>query len=210
MLGWGCASPGPGGGYRWFGRPGAADPWSYPISSWQARQAAEPGRKVAGPAPPPASIDEGGGPRVEETPLRRRYDGFLAERRRLLAREVLLWVQEQARTRYRDDGEVDFWPTLEETLDAGQEDCDGLELLTYHALQALGFGEWELYRAILAHERFQMHHMVTLWFEDPADPWVLDPTGTITTPMSRMSEIDLWRPVKLFTESVEYTVTPRR
>ena len=52
--------------------------------------------------------------------------------------------------------------------------------------------------------------MVTLWFEDPSDPWVLDPTGTITTPMRRMSEIDYWVPVKLFTESVEYTVTPHR
>lgn len=35
-------------------------------------------------------------------------------------------------------------------------------------------------------------------------------TGTITTPLRRMSEIDYWVPVKLFHESVEYTVQPRR
>jgi predicted transglutaminase-like cysteine proteinase len=132
----------------------------------------------------------------------------VAERRRALAEQVTRWVQEESRSRYRDDGAVDFWPTFDETLAAGEEDCDGLELLTYHALQELGFSERELFRAILRHQSFDMHHMVTLWFEDPSDPWVLDPTGNITTAMRRMSQIDYWVPVKLFTESIEYTVHP--
>ena len=207
LLGLGCAAAGTSGGYRYFQRPGAFDPWSFPIARWQAREAEEP--PAAAPAPP-ASLDDRLEADLAGAPLRARYSGFVSERRRLLAAEVTRWVQEESRVRYVDDGAVDFWPTFDETLSAGQEDCDGLELLTYNALQELGFAEQEVFRAILRHRSLEMHHMVTLWFEDPMDPWVLDPTGTITTPMRRMSQIDHWVPVKLFTESIEYTVRPDR
>lgn len=209
LLGLGCAAAGSPEGYRYFQRPGAFDPWSFPIARWQAREAAEP-PAAALPAAPPASLDDSPEAAPAGAPLRARFSGFVSGRRRVLAEEVTRWVQDESRRLYRDDGAVDFWPTFEETLQAGQEDCDGLELLTYHALQELGFAEKEVYRAILRHRSLEMHHMVTLWFEDPLDPWVLDPTGTITTPMRRMSEIDHWVPVKLFTESIEYTVRPDR
>ena len=51
--------------------------------------------------------------------------------------------------------------------------------------------------------------MVTLWFEDSADPWVIDPTGAMTLGMPRMSELRDWVPIKVFTDRVEYTVRDR-
>ena len=51
--------------------------------------------------------------------------------------------------------------------------------------------------------------MVTLWFESPADPWVIDPPGAMTLGMPRMSELSDWVPIKLFSESLEYTVRDR-
>ena len=49
--------------------------------------------------------------------------------------------------------------------------------------------------------------MVTLWFEDPDDPWVLDPTDTISSRMRRLSQISHWIPLKLFSEDAEFSVT---
>jgi hypothetical protein len=48
--------------------------------------------------------------------------------------------------------------------------------------------------------------MVTLWFEERADPWVIDPTGAMTSGMPRMSEIPDWVPIKLFSETENFTV----
>jgi hypothetical protein len=48
--------------------------------------------------------------------------------------------------------------------------------------------------------------MVTLWFEDSSDPWVIDPTGAMTLGMPRMSELKAWMPIKVFTEQIEYSV----
>jgi hypothetical protein len=48
--------------------------------------------------------------------------------------------------------------------------------------------------------------MVTLWFERAEDPWVIDPTGAMTLGMPRMSELEEWVPIKLFTDQIEYTV----
>ena len=48
--------------------------------------------------------------------------------------------------------------------------------------------------------------MVTLWFENPDDPWVIDPTGAMTLGMPRMSELKNWVPIKVFSERLEYTV----
>jgi predicted transglutaminase-like cysteine proteinase len=201
-LGWalalGCASPTVDAGSRYFGRPDPFDPWSFPIARWQAREQAQGGALESSAKPLPA------------TPLRSRYAAFLAERRRMLARQVTHWVQAESRERYAADGEIDFWPTLDEVLETSHDDCDGLELLAYNALRELGFPRGGLFRAILRHERWSQHHMVTLWFERPDDPWVIDPTATVTTPMRRMSEISHWRPIKVFSESVEYTVASER
>jgi hypothetical protein len=48
--------------------------------------------------------------------------------------------------------------------------------------------------------------MVTLWFEDRDDPWVIDPTGAMTTGMPRMSEVPGWEPLKVFSEDERFTV----
>jgi hypothetical protein len=48
--------------------------------------------------------------------------------------------------------------------------------------------------------------MVTLWFEDRMDPWVIDPTGAMTSGMPRMSSMPNWVPLKLFSEDVEFSV----
>jgi len=48
--------------------------------------------------------------------------------------------------------------------------------------------------------------MVTLWFESPDDPWVIDPTGAMVLGLRRMSEVPGWVPLKLFSSTEEFTV----
>jgi hypothetical protein len=48
--------------------------------------------------------------------------------------------------------------------------------------------------------------MVTLWFEDPQDPWVLDPTGAMTDSMVKMSDVDNWVALKVFSQNDQYSV----
>ena len=100
--------------------------------------------------------------------------------------------------------------TLEETFEANGDDCDGLELLSYNFLRDLGFAETEVYRAIVYRRSDGQHHMVTLWFEQPEDPWVIDPTGAMTSGMPRMSEVPGWAPLKVFSETEEFTVEQLR
>ena len=138
--------------------------------------------------------------------LRAKYTSFLAERKRALAREFAAWIQSQAKQHYVSDGPIDHWATLEETLRSGGDDCDGLELLTFRGLRELGFRDSEVFRAIVYRPSDGQHHMVTLWFEVPDDPWVIDPTGAMTTGMPRMSELTRWVPLKVFDETVDYTV----
>jgi hypothetical protein len=211
-----CASPeSPRGDYSYFERPEPHDAWSAPIARWQARErrsrlAPRLLQPVRAPArialPPVAASPDPGTP----SPLRTRYSTFLAFQRRRLAREVSDWIQAEARERYVEDGRLDVWPAFGETLDATGDDCDGLELLAYNALRQLGFPPGQLFRAILRDASLEQHHMVTLWFEIPDDPWVIDPTGTVTDHMRRMSEIAHWVPLKIFTETAEYTVGRRR
>jgi hypothetical protein len=203
----------PPGGYSFFNRPAPSDPWTLRIGRWQLRQGAA---KRAGLIPPfpslppvaaePAGLAQGAAP---DPSLAARYDEFMNGRRREIAGQVLAWVQGEARSRFVEDGPLDHWPTLPEVLATNGDDCDGLELLAYHALRQLGFPDDRVYRAILHRPRFDQHHMVTLWFEDPGDPWVLDPTATITSRLRRLSELGEWVPLKVFSETREYTVTAR-
>ena len=48
--------------------------------------------------------------------------------------------------------------------------------------------------------------MVTLWFEDPQDPWELDPTGAMTNTMVKMSEVPNWMALKVFSQTHQYSV----
>ena len=192
--------------FDYFAVPGPHDPWSPKIAGWQSR---ELNATPAGDARSPASVSVAGeaargtdGP----VPLREKFDAFRAGERRALARRVASWIQAEAQHHYFPDGAVDHWATLEETLARGGDDCDGLELLVNRALRELGFDEDEVFRAIVYRPSDGQHHMVTFWFEDASDPWVIDPTGAMTGGMPRMSELPEWRPLKVFSEHREFTV----
>jgi len=202
----------PAHGYAFFNRPARGDRWTFPIARWQLRQRAAYRAGWIEPFPEPPAVGAGAAPGERAAPdgvLARRYEAFLDARRRELAQEVVRWVQAEAETRFIEDGILDQWPTLPEVLASEGDDCDGLELLSYHALRNLGFPEDRVYRAILKESRFGRHHMVTLWFEDADDPWVLDPTATITNHLVRLSEVGDWIPLKVFSETREFTVTAR-
>jgi predicted transglutaminase-like cysteine proteinase len=212
-LGLGCTTmPMQPVSYTYFTPPAHDDAWSPKIAGWQRRERAEQGEAafdlpaVAGDAetnpvaetavPVPRRLGD----------LRSKYFSFRAERKRAMARDVAEWIQSQAKAHYVADGAIDHWATLEETLRSDGDDCDGLELLTFNALRELGFERDEVFRAIVHRPSDGQHHMVTLWFEDPGDPWVLDPTGAMTTGMPRMSDLPAWVPLKVFSDSEEFTV----
>jgi predicted transglutaminase-like cysteine proteinase len=193
-------------GYDYFARPGEGDAWSPKIAAWQERERSAKPERSAGS---PASVSGSGPPVAAGLPaqdLDAKFRSFRSEQRRAVARQVAHWIQGQARSHYVPDGAIDHWATFSETLDRGGEDCDGLELLVNHFLRELGFGEDAVYRAIVYRPADGQHHMVTLWFEDPGDPWVIDPTGAMTTGMPRMSQLRDWVPLKVFSESREFSV----
>lgn len=203
-LGGGCRAPfGSVPDYRYFAPPPSDDAWSAKIRGWQERERrSAQGESTAAVAH--AGRRDSGSENLGD--LRSKYDSFRAEKKRALAREVAHWIQEQANSHYMADGPIDHWATLEETFRSNGDDCDGLELLAFNFLRDLGFSKDEVFRAIVVRRTDGQHHMVTLWFEDPEDPWVIDPTGAMTLGMPRMSEKPEWVPLKLFTESRDYTV----
>jgi predicted transglutaminase-like cysteine proteinase len=217
VLGMGCAGIGPGPAetvaVSYFELPAPDDVWSPKIEGWQRRERFDSELLApleSGPAVESAGWSEANrslpNNQRDENGLRARYFRFRTERKREMAAEVAEWIQSEAKQVYREDGAVDHWATFEETLARGGDDCDGLELLVFHALRDLGFAETEVYRAIVVRPSDGQHHMVTLWFEDLEDPWVIDPTGAMTLGMPRMSEMPEWVPIKVFTDRLEYTV----
>ncbi len=207
-IGLGCASPPPGApAYDYFSPPALHDPWSRKIERWQVRERTDRGEDFLR-APAPVAEPGAAGPEVVELPeeLDEKYAAFRAQQKRTMAREVAGWIQEQARAHYVPDGPVDRWATLGETLRENGDDCDGLELLTFNLLRELGFDASEVFRAIVYRREDGQHHMVTLWFENPSDPWVIDPTGAMTSGMPRMSEVPGWVPLKVFSIDHDYTV----
>jgi hypothetical protein len=196
-------------GYRFFSAPAVDDPWSAKIRGWQARERAVGDTERLATAP--ASVSQRGASAGEPAPrgdLRDKYFAFRRAQKRELAAQAAAWIQREARSHYLPDGPIDHWATLGETLDRDGEDCDGLELLVYHLLRDMGFRDDEVTRAIVLRPSDGQHHMVTLWFETPDDPWVIDPTGAMTSGMPRLSEVPGWVPLKLFTETAEYTPRP--
>jgi hypothetical protein len=194
------------GRYQFFALPAVGDAWSGKIHGWQTRERALGDTEALATAP--ASVSERGAGAAEAEPgadLRAKYFAFRRAQKRALAAEVAGWIQREARSHYRPDGPIDHWATLSETLDRNGEDCDGLELLVYHFLRDLGFRDDEVFRAIVLRPSDGQHHMVTLWFESPDDPFVIDPTGAMTAGMPRLSEVPGWVPLKLFTETAEFT-----
>ncbi len=208
MFGWGCSGALSGPlAYWYFAQPPVDDAWGHKIEVWQARERAE--QRVPGSeSPTPAVASGADSAAVPDRPadLRSKYADFRQQSKRALARELAAWIQQQAQQHYIEDGPIDHWATLEETFRTNGDDCDGLELLVYHLLRDLGFGEEEVFRAIVYRRSDKQHHMVTFWFEDPNDPWVIDPTGAMTSGMPRMSEMPDWAPLKVFSEDRNYNV----
>lgn len=205
-IGCGCTgAAGVAASYQYFVAPDDDDAWSAKIAVWQGRELAQRGGMR--PAPAVASSAELPEPEAPVSDdLHVKYDVFRAQRRRALAREFAEWIQAQAHEHYRPDGPIDHWATLQETFQSNGEDCDGLELLTYYFLRDLGFGRSSVYRAIVYRRSDGQHHMVTLWFEDPEDPWVIDPTGVMASGMPRMSSLSDWVPLKVFSDEQDFTV----
>ncbi len=170
----------------------AEDPWNQKIESWQARHQQD------GRARKP----------LEGSSLADSYAEFTGEMRRRLAAQTVEWVQGESQRHYRSDGAEDHWATLGEVIDRGSDDCDGLDLLTFVLLRRLGFAQDEIYRSILVERASGQHHMVTLWFDDRADPFVLDPTGVVARGMVRLSQIPGWEPIELFDEAAHFRVEP--
>jgi hypothetical protein len=142
-----------------------------------------------------------------KTTLSEDYRRIHTQSRVILAYGITGWVQEKAKTHYIPDGAYDHWATLQETLAQNGDDCDGLEMLVFRFLQDEGFPEETLYHAILLQPNESDRHMVTLWFEDPEDPWVIDPTSAVVVGMKHISELpDGWVPIKIFNETEEFTV----
>jgi hypothetical protein len=207
-IGWGCAGAFTGQlAYRYFTEPPVDDPWGPKIEVWQAREQADqqaPGSEVATPSVASGADSEAAADRPAD--LRAKYADFRQQSKRALARDLASWIQEQAQHHYIADGPIDHWATLEETFRTNGDDCDGLELLVYNLLRDLGFGEEEVFRAIVYRRSDNQHHMVTFWFEDPNDPWVIDPTGAMTSGMPHMSDLQGWAPLKVFGENSNYDV----
>lgn len=205
----GCAGSGTAPGdvrFGFFGelRP-QTDPWVAKVAEWQRRERRDrPDTALASP----------------ETLSESRYSGLLrnkmgrweAEERLGIARRVASWAQAESRRHYRRDPETDAasdpWPTTKDLLDRDGDDCDGLDLIAYELLRQFGFPPEELYRAVMKRDRDGANHMVTLWFPDGDDPWVIDATGAISLKVRRFSELPGWTPTALFNEGEQYT--PRR
>jgi len=194
-------------------------PWYPKVAEWQTRARADrwdpfvrlPEEEAARQARPGARPSEAG-----LDPMPEKLGAFASTQRRLLAERIFHWVRRTAPFYYQtdrpdseestdrknrhaaEDPKDDYWPTYSELVDRNGDDCDGLDLVAYRMLQEFAFPRDELFRAVLRRNRDAANHMVTLWFEDPSDPWVFDATGASTTEFVRFSEISDWTPTAIF------------
>ncbi len=177
------------------------DPWFEKVEEWQRRALAE------GATGSSAIRDTG---ITRSALLSNKIGEFEAVEKRKLARRINGWAQIQARKHYRSEPNADFdadhWPTFGELIERNGDDCDGLDLIGYQLLREFGYPQNAVYRAIVRRDRDRANHMVTLWFEDADDPWVLDATGAMTMKMRRFSKLPGWTPTKMFNEFEQYRV----
>ncbi len=121
---------------NFFSRATPADPWHRKIENWQARHRLDPALR--------------GEEQRMTSDLGDEYRSFSRKLRRRLAADTVAWVQEHSRKYFRPDGQRDHWATLGEVIEAGGDDCDGLDLLTFVLLRRVGFKPEEIYRAIVS------------------------------------------------------------
>lgn len=178
----------------------AVDPWYPKVVEWQGRMQAEGKRLPASDRSLRGSVQSG--------KLTMMMGAFRDEERRDLAKRTIDWAQRLARRFYKwdpsQDPAFDHWPTVGQLLANNGDDCDGLDLIAYQILREFGFPSDQLFRAIVQRNRDKANHMVTLWFEDPKDPWVLDATGAATFEMRRFSDLEGWTPTKVFNERTQF------
>jgi hypothetical protein len=210
VLAIGCASQFPtiGKTFDFFAPPRPDDPFYSKVLDWQRRaQSEDAPDAVALPVPTPADDPDA----YPFGVLRDKFDRFLIGHKRALAREFTVWSQRQARLHFKLDPDTtltdDHWPTLGEFFATNGDDCDGLDLIAYGLLREAGFRADEIYRMVVRRERDGANHMVTLWFEDRADPWVIDATGAMTYEMRKASKLPPgWLPRVMFNENEVYSV----
>jgi hypothetical protein len=179
-----------------------ADPWYPKVVEWQGRMQSE-GKRLPPTGRSLRSSEQSG-------KLLLTMSAFRDEERRNVAKRVTDWAQHLARRYYKwdpnsQDPNFDHWPTVGELLGNNGDDCDGLDLIAYQLLREFGFPQDSLFRAVLRRDRDKANHMVTLWFQDPKDPWVLDATGAATFEMRQFSQLEGWTPTKVFNERNQFT-----
>jgi hypothetical protein len=196
-----------GGHFRYFEQPvPSTDPWYGKVENWQSREREH--------RPQEALADADGireaGPRSGL--LRVKMGRWTAKERLAMVKRIATWSQQESRRHYRFDPPTDYsndpWPTTKDLLDQNGDDCDGLDLITYKLMRSFGYPRGELFRAIVKRQRDGANHMVTLWFEDPKDPWVVDATGAVTMTVRRFSQLPGWTPTKVFNEEIQFTPVP--
>jgi hypothetical protein len=178
-----------------------ADPWYPKVVEWQGRMQSE-GKRLPPTDRSMRSSEQSGRLLVA-------MSAFRSEERRDVAKRVTDWAQHLARRYYKwdpnaQDPNFDHWPTVGELLGNNGDDCDGLDLIAYQLLREFGFPQDSLFRAVVRRDRDKANHMVTLWFEDPKDPWVLDATGAVTFEMRLFSQLEGWTPTKVFNERNQF------
>ena len=207
----GCSHPRIGKSFDFYG-PARSDDAFYPkVVDWQGRARAD-GFQTG----ELADLDSALSPELEGPFgfLKEKFDRFLQGHKRALARDFTVWSQRQARLHFKPDQETtladDHWPTLSEFFETNGDDCDGLDLIAYGLLRRAGFRPEETYRMVVRRDSDGAHHMVTLWFEEVDDPWVLDATGAMTLEMRKFSDLPPgWTPRVMFNEANIYNVIER-
>ncbi|MCH8131908.1 MAG: hypothetical protein IIA30_05100 [Myxococcales bacterium] len=181
----------------------SVDPWYQNVEDWQARENDHrPTERLAN-----AKEIREAGPMTGL--LRVKMAKWTNKERLALAKEIAAWAQIESRRHFRFDPPTnaanDPWPTTRDLLANNRDDCDGLDLISYKLMREFGFPQDQLYRAIVRRERDRGNHMVTLWFEDPRDPWVIDASGVVTKRVRRFSELLGWTPTVLFNDTKQFT-----
>jgi hypothetical protein len=185
------------------------DAWYWKVKEWQYRARTQRAHISATRPPGMLSAHEG---LLEKQLLSTKVDAFRTDQRRALAAHITEWSRLTGRKHYDHDASTkptdDQWPTHWELLANDGDDCDGLDLIAYELLRDFGFPLNELFRAVVRRDRDGVNHMVTLWFEDREDPWVLDVTGAMTMKMRKFSEVRGWTPTVIFNETDQFAVRP--
>ena len=201
----GCASnQPPAARFHYFGEAQRGDDlWYDKVEQWQAR---ETGDRPHEALPDAEAVRAAG---LFTGLLRNQMGRWEIDERHALASRIAEWSQGESRRHYRFDpptsAEDDQWPTTKNLLDNDGDDCDGLDLIAYKLMREFGFPPDQLFRAVLRRDRDGANHMVTFWFEDPDDPWVIDSVGAVTQKVRHFSEVPGWTPTVVFNEHAQYT-----